>query len=467
MTRFSTISEIASFCKENGFVFPSSEIYGGFAAVYDYGPYGVELKNNIANWWWETMVTTRRDTVGVDSGICSARRVWEASGHADNFDDPQIDCKKCKARHRADTLLESYGLELDKAPIDEINQSVAELREKGVEVKCPACGSTNLTPARQFSLMVKTNLGAPTAELSNENAVFLRAETCQGIFTNYLNVLNTSRVKIPFGIAQIGKAFRNEIVARQFVFRTREFEQMEMQYFTPEEGSRELYDQWRETRRNWFLDMGIPAERLRFHEHAKLAHYAKAASDIEYQFACLGDDFQEIEGIHMRGDWDLSRHQEFSGTKMLYQNPHGPNFLPHVVETSAGLNRAFLCVLDQAYRSEELEGGKRRNVLKLHPRLSPVKVAVFPLVKNKAPITEYAQKVFDDLSRKFAAEYDDHSNIGKRYRRQDEVGTPLCVTIDFDTLENNEVTVRDRDTMEQVRVSADSLRSFVEDKIAS
>ncbi len=464
-SKFSTISEVASFCKEKGFVFPSSEIYGGFSAVYDYGPYGVELKNNIANWWWETMVTTRRDIVGVDSGICTARRVWEASGHADGFDDPQIDCRRCKARHRADILLATYGLDLDKAPVDQINKAVEELANKEIHVSCPACGSRELTPARQFSLMVKTNLGAPTSALTNEDAVFLRPESCQGIFTNFLNVLNTTRLKIPFGIAQIGKAFRNEIVARQFVFRTREFEQMEMQFFTPETEAEELYEQWRTVRRDWFRELGVPPERLRYHPHTKLAHYANAACDIEYRFSCLGEEFQEVEGIHMRGDWDLSRHREFSGAKLHAKDVDGNTFIPHVVETSAGLNRTFLCVLDQAFRSEPLPDGKSRNVLKLHPRLAPVKVAVFPLVKNRPALVEFANQVFEDIAGRFAAEYDDHSNIGKRYRRQDEIGTPLCVTIDFETLETGEVTVRDRDTMEQVRVPANSLSSFVGDRI--
>ncbi|MEM7394434.1 MAG: glycine--tRNA ligase, partial [Verrucomicrobiota bacterium] len=349
---------------------------------------------------------------------------------------------------------------------DEINAHIAKLKEDGTQLTCPNCGSTDLTPARRFSLMVKSNIGAPTEAISDDNAVFLRAETCQGIYLNYLNVMNSTRAKVPFGIAQIGKAFRNEIIARQFVFRTREFEQMEMQYFAHKDDTEKLYEDWREQRFNWYQTLGIPEERLRWHKHGKLAHYASAAYDVEYQFSCLGDEFCEVEGLHMRGDWDLSQHQKFSDVSMEYNDQQrNEKYIPHVVETSAGLNRIFMMVLDNAYREEQLEDGKTRAVLKLHPRLAPVKVAVFPLVRNKPHLVEYAEKIFKDLADHFVTEWDDNSNVGKRYRRQDEIGTPCCVTVDFESLDDHTVTVRNRDTMEQVRVPVDELKACIGEQV--
>lgn len=464
MKNFETL---VSFCKRRGFIYPSSEIYGGFGAVYDYGPYGTELKNNIAQAWWKYVVRKHADVVGIDSGIFMHPMTWKASGHVDNFDDPQIDCRDCKNRIRADQLLEEYGIEADKMSPKEINENIEKLKAQGTEVKCPKCGGTNLTPAKKFSLMVKSNLGSPTEELSDDNVVYARAETCQGIYLNYKNVVDSVRVKPPFGIAQIGKAFRNEIVARQFVFRTREFEQMEMQYFCHPSEADAIYDQWRNERWNWYLEYGIAPENIRWHKHTKLAHYASQAYDIEYNFEILGG-FKEVEGFHMRGDWDLSQHAKFSGQNLDYfDTKRNEKYTPNVVETSAGLNRLTLAFLSESYNEEKLEDGSERIVLKLDPRLAPVKVAVFPLLKNKDQIVAKAKEIFEKLADKFSVEYDDNSNIGKRYRRQDEIGTPYCVTVDFGTMgdenpeEKDTVTVRNRDTLEQVRVKIDELENWL------
>ncbi len=465
---------LVSFCKRRGFVYPSSEIYGGFGAVYDYGPYGTELKNNIADAWWKYVVRKHVDVVGIDSGIFMHPMTWKASGHVDSFDDPQIDCKECNNRIRADHLLEEQGIEADKMTSQEINAEIEKLKAKGIELKCPKCGSTDLTPAKRFSLMVKSNLGSPTEELSEDNVVYARAETCQGIYLNYKNVIDSVRVKPPFGIAQIGKAFRNEIVARQFVFRTREFEQMEMQYFCHPDDASAIYDQWREERWNWYLEYGIAPENIRWHQHTKLAHYASQAFDIEYNYEILGG-FKEIEGFHMRGDWDLSQHMKFSGQNLEYTDPKRDNekYIPNVVETSVGLNRLLLAFLSEAYTEEKLEDGTERTVLKLDPRLAPVKVAVFPLLKNKEHIVEKAKEIFAQLADKFSVEYDDNSNIGKRYRRQDEIGTPYCVTIDFGTMgeetpeQTDTVTIRNRDTLEQVRVKIDELENWLTTNLKS
>ncbi len=460
-----TIEKITSLCKRRGFVFPSSEIYGGFAAVYDYGSYGIELKNNIARAWWKDMVQKRLDVVGLDSAIFMHPMTWQASGHVEGFDDPQIDCRDCKARMRADHLLEAFGIDADKMSADDINKEIAQLKEAGKELKCVNCGKKNLTPAKKFSLMVKSNLGSPTDELCEENVVYLRPETCGGIYLNYKNVLDTSRVKLPFGIAQIGKAFRNEIVARQFIFRTREFEQMEMQYFLHPKDMQAKYDEWRTARWQWYLGYGIKAENLKWHKHTKLAHYAAEAYDIEYNYTALGG-FKELEGIHQRGDWDLSQHAKFSGQKLDYTDPiSGEKFVPHIMETSVGLNRMLFAFIHEAYTEEEL-AGETRVVLKFDKRLAPIKIAIFPLLKNKPELVKKAREVYQSLAEKYMCEFDDNGNIGKRYRRQDEIGTPYCVTVDFDTIEkDNTITVRDRDTMAQERISLAEIEKYFQEKL--
>ncbi len=470
---FNSIDTIAAWAKATGFIYPSSEIYGKFAGVYDYGFYGTLLKKNIEQAWIKNVVQKRKDMVLIDSAIFMHPMTWKASGHIDCFDDPQIDCKKCKARHRADNLLEQYGVNADKMPIDEINGIIADLKEKGTVIKCPLCGSTDLTTAKRFSLMVKSNLGSPTDALSEENVVYLRAETCQGIYLNFKNILDSTRMKPPFGIAQVGKAFRNEIIARQFVFRTREFEQMEMQYFCHPDLVESQYAEWKEARINWYKEYGIAAEKLNFHKHEKLAHYASEAYDIQYKFSCLDGRFDEVEGLHARGDWDLSQHSKFSGAKLNYLDPKtNERYIPNVVETSAGLGRLSLMFIDDAHTTEQLDNGETREVLKLDYRLSPIKVAVFPLLKNKPELIAKAEEVYDILSDNFMSEFDDNGNIGKRYRRQDEIGTPFCVTVDFGTLgkgedvdlsEQNTVTVRNRDTMQQERIAIERLVEYVQD----
>jgi glycyl-tRNA synthetase len=453
------LDKITSFCKRKGFVYQSSEIYGGFSAIYDYGPYGAMLKNNIRDAWLKHMVQLRSDVVPLDGAIFMHPLTWKASGHIDSFDDPQIDCKKCKNRMRADQILETFGINADKAPLDFINAELNKLKELG-KLKCQACGAKDLTEAKRFSLMVKSNLGSPTEALSESEVVYLRPETCGSIYLDYKNVLDSTRVKLPFGIAQVGKAFRNEIVARQFVFRTREFEQMEMQYFLHPSQMKEKYAEWKALRYNWYLEYGIKENELNWHKHEKLAHYASEAYDIEYSFKCLGG-FKEVEGIHARGDWDLSQHSKFSGVDLSYTDEKsGEKFIPHIMETSAGLNRLFLMFLDSAYNEEEVNGDTRV-VLKLDRRLAPIKAAIFPLLKNKPDLKEKAREVYDLLKKDFVCEFDDSGNIGRSYRRQDEIGTPYCITIDFDTLENDTVTVRDRDTMEQERIKIEELASYL------
>lgn len=460
-----TIEKIVSLCKRRGFVFQSSEIYGGFSAVYDYGPYGIELKNNLAKAWWKSMVQKRSDIVGLDSGIFMHPKTWEASGHVNGFDDPQIDCKDCKNRMRVDHMLEAYGIDADKMKAEEINKAIAELKKQGKELKCSNCGSKKLTEAKNFSLMVKSNLGSPTDDLTDENVVYLRPETCGGIYLNYKNILDSTRVKIPFGIAQIGKAFRNEIIARQFIFRTREFEQMEMQYFVHPSEMKKKYDEWKKIRWDWYLEYGIKEENIKWHKHTKLAHYAAEAYDIEYNFTSLGG-FKELEGIHQRGDWDLSQHSKFSGVALDYLDPKTEErFVPHILETSVGLNRMFLAFLNEAYTEEDL-GDETRIVLKLDKRLSPIKIAILPLLKNKEELVKKAEQIYSDLSEYYMCEYDESGTIGKRYRRQDEIGTPYCLTVDFDTIEKDDtVTIRDRDSMEQIRIKASELKQYFSDKI--
>lgn len=453
------LDKITSFCKRKGFVFQSSEIYGGFSAIYDYGPYGILLKNNIQNAWLKQMVQMRSDVLGLDSAIFMHPKTWEASGHLDSFDDPQIDCKKCKNRMRADQVLELFGINADKAPLEFINIELDKLRELG-KLKCQACGSKDLTQAKRFSLMVKSNLGSPTEALNEAEIAYLRPETCGGIYLNYKNVLDSTRIKLPFGIAQIGKAFRNEIVARQFIFRTREFEQMEMQYFLHPDQMKEKYKEWKEERYKWYLEYGIEKKDIQWHKHEKLAHYASEAYDIEYNFKCLGG-FKEVEGIHARGNWDLTQHSKFSGEDLYYLDEKTKEkFVPHILETSAGLNRLFLMFLDKAYTEEEVNG-ETRIVLKLDKRLSPIKVAIFPLLKNKPQLKEKALEIYNILKQDLMCEFDDSGNIGKSYRRQDEIGTPYCVTVDFETLEDEAVTLRDRDTMLQERIKINELKNYI------
>jgi glycyl-tRNA synthetase len=450
------LENIVSFCKRRGFVFQSSEIYGGMPAIYDYGHYGTLLKNNIRDAWWKHMVQLRSDVYGLDSAIFMHPTTWVASGHVEGFDDPQVDCRDCKQRMRADHLLEEFKINADKASIDFINKELEKLKGK---IKCVKCGSKNLTPAKQFSLMVKSNLGSPTDALSEENVVYLRPETCGGIYLEYKNVLDSLHPKLPFGIAQIGKAFRNEIVARQFIFRTREFEQMEMQYFFHKKETKKHYEMWKDARFNWYLEYGIPKNKIRWHKHEVLAHYASEAYDIEFDFESLSG-YKEVEGVHTRGDWDLTQHSKHSKTELNYTNEETKEkFTPHILETSVGLNRLFLMFLDNAYTEEKIDN-EERVVLKLDKRLSPIKIAVFPLLKNKEELTKKAVEIYEKLRETWMCEFDTSGSIGKRYRRQDEIGTPYCVTVDFDSITDKSVTVRERDTMKQERVEIDNLKEY-------
>ncbi len=456
------MEKIVSFAKRRGFVFPSSEIYGGFGAVYDYGPYGVELAKNIKESWWKAMVQENENIVGLDASIFMSPKVWEASGHVSGFSDPLAECKQCHSRIRVDHLLEDAGIFADeKMTEEEINKLLNENKDK---LKCPKCGTKGkFTEAKSFNLLVQSNLGNFTGDWDKE-PTYLRGETCQGIYVNFKNVLDSTRVKIPFGIAQIGKAFRNEITARQFIFRKREFEQMEMQMFTHPDEDMKIYEEWRERRWQYYLDLGIKEENLQWHKHENLVFYAKAAWDIEYKFPF---GFKELEGIHARGDYDLTQHSKFSGKKLEYRDPQTNEvYTPHVVETSVGTDRTFLAVLTEAFREEDLGEGKSRIVLKLPKKLAPIKVAVFPLMKNKPELVKKAKEIFDKLKMEMMCEFDDNGNVGKRYRRQDEIGTPYCVTVDFDTLETNEVTVRNRDTMEQEKVKVEELEKWLKKKFS-
>ncbi len=446
---------IVGFAKRRGFVFPSSDIYGGFAAVYDFGPYGTELAKNIREAWWRAMVQEHDNIVGLDSSIFMHPKIWEASGHVGGFSDPLSECKNCHTRVRVDHLLEDAGVFADEKMSEaEINALLTEHADK---IVCPQCGKSDFAEAKNFNLLVKSNLGNFTGEWDAE-PTYLRGETCQGIYVNYKNVLDTTRMKVPFGIAQIGKAFRNEITARQFIFRKREFEQMEMQFFVHPDEAQDTYEQWRAKRWQYYLDLGIKEENLQWHEHENLVFYASAAWDIEYRFPF---GFKELEGVHARGDYDLSQHMKHSGAKLLYRDPKtNESFVPHIVETSVGVDRTFLAVLTDAYTEEQLDDGKSRVVLKLPKALAPVKIAVFPLLKNKPELVEKARDIFDTLKKTYMCEFDDNGNVGKRYRRQDEIGTPYCVTVDFETIESGVVTVRDRDTMEQVSVPEGELSDF-------
>jgi len=454
------MQKIISLCKRRGFVFPSSEIYGGFSAIYDYGPYGAELANNIKKEWWKAMVQMREDIVGLDSAIFMHPKIWEASGHVSGFSDPLSECKKCHNRLRADHLLESADVFADeKMSEEEINKIFSANMEK---IKCPICGKSDFTEIKKFNLLVKSNLGNFTGDWS-KNPVYLRGETCQGIYVNYKNVLDTARVKIPFGIAQIGKAFRNEITARQFIFRTREFEQMEMQYFVSPGKEIEEYGKLKEVRWQYYLDLGIKEENLKWHKHENLVFYAKEAYDIEYNFPF---GFKELEGIHARGDYDLSQHSKFSGQELSYLDPAtGEKYIPHIIESSVGVGRTMLAVLSDAYTEEKMDGEEGRVVLKISKKLAPVKVAIFPLLRNKPELVQKAKEVYDLLKPTFMCEFDDNGNIGKRYRRQDEIGTPICLTIDFDSLEKGDVTIRDRDTMKQERIVVKDLVDTIKQKL--
>src|SRR3989339_625878 len=460
MAEENKMDKIIGFCKRRGFVYPSSEIYGGFAAVYDYGPYGVELKNAIRDAWWKNMVKDREDIVGLDAAIFMLPKVWEASGHVGGFADPLSECKKCHTRSRVDHLLEDAGVFADeKMSEEEINKIFNENKKK---IKCLKCGGSDFSEARSFNLLVKSNLGNFTGDWDKE-PTYLRPETAQGIFVNYLNVQKTGRMKIPFGIAQIGKAFRNEIVARQFIFRMREFEQMEMQFFVRPGEEIAWFEKWKEARLKWHLALGLGESKYRFHNHEKLAHYANAAADIEFEFPF---GFKELEGIHSRTDFDLSQHQKFSGKKMQYFDPEtNENYVPYVVETSIGLDRTFLAIYASSYCEEKLENGEDRVVLRLPAFLAPVKLAVLPLVK-KDGLPEFARKIMGDLKYDVNCQYDEKDSIGKRYRRQDAIGTPFCITIDHQSLTDNTVTIRYRDSMEQERVSVENLRAIVEEKVS-
>lgn len=463
-----TMDKIVSLCKRRGFVFPSSEIYGGFAAVYDFGPYGAELARNIREAWWRAMVRDHENIVGLDSAIFMHPRVWEASGHVGGFSDPLAECRACHTRVRVDHLLEEAGVLADEKMTEtEINALFDANRDR---IVCPKCSKRDFTGAKSFNLLVQSNLGNFSGEDWVKHPTYLRGETCQGIYVNFKNVLDSTRVRVPFGVAQIGKAFRNEITARQFIFRKREFEQMEMQYFVRPTEAAQAYEEWRAKRWQYYLDLGIREENLRWHEHENLVFYAKAAWDIEYNFPF---GFKELEGVHNRSDYDLTQHAKFSGVDLSYRDPQtGEKFVPWIVETSVGLDRTFLAVIADAYAEEAVGEGDTRVVLRLPKKLAPVKVAVFPLLKNKPELVAKAREVFDTLKSEWQCEFDDNGNVGKRYRRQDEIGTPYCVTIDFDTIGAGDdaslagtVTVRDRDTMKQDRVRVEELRGYFAERL--
>jgi glycyl-tRNA synthetase len=507
MAQEDLFKNLVSHCKEYGFVFPSSEIYDGLSAVYDYGQNGVELKNNIKKYWWDAMVLLNEEVVGLDSAIFMHPTTWKASGHVDAFNDPLIDNKDSKKRYRADVLIEEklakyeekiekevvkaekrFGESFDREQFITTNQRVLANKEKydllnerfvkaindsdlgelrqiiiDEEIACPLSGSKNWTEVRQFNLMFSTEMGS-TAE--GASTIYLRPETAQGIFVNYLNVQKTGRMKLPFGIAQIGKAFRNEIVARQFIFRMREFEQMEMQYFVKPGSELEFFETWKQRRMQWHLSLGFGEEYYRFHDHDKLAHYANAATDIEFKFPF---GFKEVEGIHSRTDFDLGAHQKYSGRKIQYFDPEtNESFTPFVVETSIGVDRMFLQIIAAAYCEETLkkEDGSedQRVVLKLPAALAPVKLAVLPLVK-KDGLPEKARKIMDELKFEFNCRYEEKDSIGRRYRRQDAIGTPYCITVDHQTLEDDTVTVRHRDSMEQERVTILTLKETIKEKV--
>jgi len=477
---------IIAHCKEYGFIFPSSEIYDGLGAVYDYGQWGSELKRNIKEHWWKSMTQLQENIVGIDAAIFMHPTTWKASGHVDNFSDPMIDNKDSNKRYRVDHLIEAKAEELEHDGFAE--QSDILLKEMDAllaandfaglktlietnKITCSISGTTNWTDVRQFNLMFSTEFGAVSSE--EENKIYLRPETAQGIFVNFLNVQKTGRMKIPFGIAQIGKAFRNEIVARQFIFRMREFEQMEMQFFIRPGTQRDWYEHWKRERMNWHLELGIAKEKYRFHDHVKLAHYADAACDIEYDFP-IG--FKEVEGIHSRTDFDLKSHQEYSKKKMQYFDndldpatgkPYG-NYIPYVIETSIGVDRTVMLLLSEAYREEDLSTEDKKDsrvVLKFPPKLAPIKLAILPLVK-KDGLPEIARGIMDACKAHFKCFYEEKDTIGKRYRRMDAIGTPFCITVDYQTKEDQTVTIRYRDSMQQERIAIDALKTLVLEQVS-
>ena len=446
------MEDLVNFCKTYGFIFPGSEIYGGFANTWDFGPLGVELKNNIKKAWWKRFVQEDKNTYGVDAAILMNPTTWKASGHIDSFSDPKMDCKKCKQRFRADNLIEDFSE--GKVSAEGMSNEEMEAYIKDNHIKCPKCGGFDWTPIKQFKLMFETSRG--TVE-GDKDTVYLRPETCQGEYVNFLNVQRSQRAKIPFAIAQIGKSFRNEITPGNFLFRTIEFEQMELQKFCKDSDSIGFYNDYKERALKFVEDIGLSKDKLRFHDHDKLAHYAKCACDIQYKFP-IG--WQELNGIHHRGTWDLSRHQEFSGQKMDYLDPDtNEKYTPTVIEYSIGADRLTLAILCEAYDEEKLENDTRI-VMHLKGELAPYKVAILPLIKKNH--SEKANEIFDNLSKDFMCAYDESGSIGKRYRRQDAIGTPFCITIDEDTLNNDTVTIRDRDTMKQEVVKVKDLKKYIE-----
>ena len=493
---------IISHSKEYGFIFQSSEIYDGLSAVYDYGQMGVELKKNIRDYWWKSMVQMHENIVGIDTAIFMHPTIWKASGHIDAFNDPLIDNKESKKRYRADVLIEEHVSKIEDKIKKEIekaagrienfdrtlfrstNGRVKEYQEKidiinerfktalnnndleeikkiiiDLEIVCPISGSRNWTDVRQFNLMFSTSIGSVSEEA---NTIYLRPETAQGIFVNYLNVQKTGRMKIPFGIAQTGKAFRNEIVARQFIFRMREFEQMEMQFFIKPGTEMEWYEHWKKIRLSWHLSLGLGKEKYRFHDHLKLAHYANAACDIEFEFPF---GYKELEGIHSRTDFDLKQHEQFSGKKLQYFDPElNQSYVPFVIETSVGLDRLFLSVLTSSFKIEKLDGDESRTVLSLPAALAPYKAAIFPLLK-KDGLPELSESIMNSLKFDFNLAYDEKDTIGKRYRRHDAIGTPFCITVDHQSIEDKTVTIRDRDTMKQSRIKINELKSFLDQHV--
>ena len=449
------MDDIVNLCKQYGFVFPGSEIYDGFANTWDFGPVGVELKNNIKKAWWKRFVQEDMNTYGVDAAILMNPRVWEASGHVSSFSDPKMDCKKCKQRFRADNLIEDFSN--GEVAAEAMSNEEMEKYINDNHIVCPNCHGFEWSDIKQFKLMFETSRG--TVE-GDKDTVYLRPETCQGEYVNYANVLRSSRAKVPFAIAQIGKSFRNEITPGNFLFRTIEFEQMELQKFCHEKDSMNFFNDYKTKAMNFIIDLGLDKDKLRYHDHDKLAHYAKAACDIQYKFP-IG--WEELNGIHHRGTWDLSRHAEFSGKKLEYQDPEtNEKYIPNVIEYSIGADRLTLAVLCNSYEKEELEN-EAREVMHFHPAIAPYKVAILPLVKKYHK--DKAEELFKTFSKNFMSTYDETGSIGKRYRRQDVIGTPYCITVDDETLNNGTVTVRDRDSMEQITLSVEDAIKYVEDKI--
>jgi len=448
-----TMDKLVSLCKNRGIIFQGSEIYGGLANTWDYGPLGARLKNNIKDTWRKRFVQERKNSYEIDADILMHPRVWEASGHVTSFSDPLLDCKECKTRHRADNLIDEFD---PNAHADGMTQDQMIEYIKEHNIPCPKCGKSNFTDIRQFNLMFQTYRGVTN---DSKSVIYLRPENAQGEYVNFLNVQRSTRAKIPFSIAQIGKAFRNEITPGNFTFRTIEFEQMEFQTFCKDGNDEEIYNYFKEYGKKYYIDLGLPEDKLRFHDHEKLAFYARAACDIEYLFPF---GWGEINGTHNRTNYDLTRHQEYSGVKQEYLDPEtNEKYIPFIIESTYGLDRTVLAVLCEAYDEEEIGPDDIRTVLHLHPALAPYKMAILPLSKK---LSDKAEELYTELSKKYMCDYDEAGSIGKRYRRQDEVGTPYCITVDFDTLEDNSVTIRDRDTMEQIRLNINELDDWMRNK---